>query len=1019
MMLNDLVPDDTWYRAKIVTHPSIDVESTNINNKNRNTRDTPCTPGKTPSTHSTNNEKKNHTVSSIMDSLNQGTANIKYSNDPKIILLLGLSGAGKSTLAQYLFGNNSNLMAVAKKNFKCKATGDFYIEDTGKKIGHNTLLSHTELPDLVIDPETNTTIYDCPGFSDTRDPEHDISGAYFIKAVSDKAKALKFIFVVNYNSITIGANRADFIILARHATNLIHNISKYNESIALVATKIKDDKPDDQRIIAIADYLQEVRDTLKESNELPNVQSFIDIILTTSGPDNQDYTKIGLMPKFNTAGRLNDSLVVQAYKKSLLTLIHNNINFTEINTTDLKPTISSDSVYYIDGLVNEVTQQMWIYINNVVQKVQVFYNDLIQNMLDTIHTLNDEKIMIDTDQSKAELFLTKLNKGLSAISEVVRNIQRKTTLNELSKYIISSALISEVNLSQDLIVSNISTQHEYLNFLLTVHEPRHSFNVDAVITLFTNLENELKISINHFHSNVSDITNQIENTISSIDNNVMNEIQKNFSSITETILNNTKISLLLNSGRSELLEIRNLANGPDITYKCINQIQRTVNHFNFSHTNIQSVDLILQNTSRLINKLHFLQNLTDEFTNSNSMKCTDNINRVISYLDDLGKCYSCELKSPDHLVIKGHYIKLSDLNNCPQTKNATLVEIFALKKIFIDTDIDKTGENFSLCIIAPIWEIHGSYKIKLDGKPGDTQRKAVGGHSKSIPHGKDGAPGLPGGPGGSFLGIGATFIDSNYLSISADGGNGGPGQDAGDGMHGQDDTECPSSIENENYPSKEHCLSFNWWRLRHLYDDGCTARSTFDGFSLDIRVNNSYHQFNDTSRQVVTCHPKNDGLFKGNGTNGGNGGKGGMGGHPGNVTVIAKVKQSISLSNRVGKTGSDGNGGVGGEAGKKGKNLVIDMIRVLYRSFVVNVRGIFLILPNEHKLVVSEEFYFPGKSGTNGHNTENIKKPEKAVSPLKLAHQSLHDYKTFFNQYPSDNTEDVDSINFLDILEKL
>ncbi|KAF7990943.1 hypothetical protein HCN44_000748 [Aphidius gifuensis] len=746
------------------TNNSIQMSSQNLNtdmnNINRNKRETPCVPGKRPSTYLTNSEKKNHTVSSIMDSLNQGTANIKYSDDPNIILLLGLSGAGKSTLAQYLFGNNSNLRSVAKKNFNCEATGDFYIEDTGKKIGHNTLLSHTELPDLVIDPETNTTIYDCPGFSDTRDPEYDISGAYFIKAVSDKAKTLKFIFVVNYNSITMGGNREEFITLARHATNLIRNISKYNESIALVATKIKDDKSDDERSTAIADFLDEVRQTLNETNEEPNVQSFIDILLTTGGPDNQDYTRIGLMPKFDTEGRLTDLPAVQAHKKSLLTIIHNNTKFTKIDAVDVKPTISTKSVYYIDDLATEVTQQMWIHIEAVVQKVQVFYNDLMQSMLDAIHSFNDEKIVLNTDQLKTEIFLTKLNTGLRVISDVVRSIRSETTLIEFSKYIISSAMISEVNLSQDL-ASNISTQHEYLKFLLSVHEAKNSFNVDA---------------------------------------------------------------------------------------------------------------------------------------------------------------------------------------------------------------------------------------------------KAANGSKLSITNGTDGAPGLPGGPGGNFLGIGATFIDSNDLSISADGGSGGPGQDGGDGMPGQNDTECPPTIKDKNFSNKEHCLSYRLISFGSLYDEGCTANSTYDGFSLNITVKNDWCQ-------VVTCYPKNDWQFKGNGTNGGNGGKGGVGGYAGNITISANVKQSINLSKRVGKTGSDGNGGVGGEARKVGNNLVIDMVRTRFSGMCLPSIQDF---SNKHKFVASEKSYFPGNAGTNGLNTENRKDPEKALSPPNFAHQSATDYKTFFRNYSSENPKDVNVKNFLD-----
>ncbi|KAF7990978.1 hypothetical protein HCN44_000783 [Aphidius gifuensis] len=628
------------YQNHVNKHDNnIDI-STDMNNLNRNKRDTRCIPGKKPLTHLTKNAKESHTVSSLMNSLNQKTANIKYSNDPNIVLLLGLSGAGKTTLAQYLFGNNSNLLSVAKRNECNETTSDFYIKDIEKKIGNNALLSHTEYPDLKIDLETNTPVYDCPGFSDTRHPEYDISGAYFIKAVSDKAKALKFIFVVDYNSVITGANREEFITLARHATDMINNISKYKESIALIATKIKDDKPDYQRIRAIVVFLQDVRQTLSEMNQEPNVQSFIDILLTTSGPGNQDYTRIGLMPKFDTEGRLIDLPTVKDHKKSILTIIHNNIKFTKIDTTDVKPSISSNSVYYIDDLANEVTQQMWIHIEAVVQHVQLFYDDLIRNMKEKIHSFNHhDKSIVDIDLSQAKLFSTKLNTGLSVISDFTENIKSKTTLNEILKYIISSALISEVHLSQE-IVSNISTQQKDLEFLHTlIHKPKNSFSLDQLIIFFENLKIHLTLLSNHFHNDVSDVTDQIKNTILSIEYNIMNEIQKNYTHLTKTIRNNKILFSLMNSGYSGLMKIRDVANGPNVTYKCINQIQETVQHFNFTNTNIKSVNHTFQYTSKLINQLNFLQTLNNQSPDRYSWKCTAEINRVISYFDDSSKWY--------------------------------------------------------------------------------------------------------------------------------------------------------------------------------------------------------------------------------------------------------------------------------------------------------------------------------------------------------------------------------------------
>ncbi|KAF7990945.1 hypothetical protein HCN44_000750 [Aphidius gifuensis] len=764
--------------------------STNTDNLYRNKRDTPCIPGEEPLTVTTNvseinDNSSSYTVFSIMNSLNQGTKNIKYSSNPNIILLLGLSGAGKSTLAQYLFGNNSNLISVAKKNSWCEATGDFYIEDKAKKIGHNSVLSHTELPDLLIDPETNIPIYDCPGFSDTRDPEHDISGAYFIKAVTDKAKTSKFIFVVNYNSVTIGANREEFMTLARHATNMINNISKYRESIALVATKIKDDKSDKQRIIAITDFLQGVRRTLKNTNKEPSVQLFIDILLTTSGPNNRDYTRIGFMPKFDTEGPLIDMPVVQAHKKSLRTIIYRNmVHFTIIDPTDLKPSISRYRAHRYPGECNQIAMSLLSY---------------------------------EAPASEASYISPKF-------------------IDECFRY------------------------------------------------------DEYKAA-----------------------------------GIYNVIVDKFKLDLL-----KQL-------------------INNTLNH-------------------------------------------------------DESSLYSSY--TPDHLVLRGHYVKLSDLYKYPQVWNAKFVEIFALKKIFIDYDIH---EHFSMSIIAPTWEILSRININLSGKPGDahTQQKATSGSSVSKPHGEDGAPGLPGGPGGNFVGIGATFIDSHYLSISVDGGRGGPGQDGGNGMDGTDDTECPDTIKDANYPRKLGCRSSHFADSNRLYDQGCSAQSNFDGYSIDIRTIDTY-------TQRVTCYPKNDGPFKGNGTNGGNGGKGGEGGYPGRILVIAKNNHSIYTRNQVGNTGLNGKSGVGGNAGEKKRKLVIN--NELYPVDILDEYD-FDNSEQDYKYVKSEGSYFPGNSGIDGYNDENIKHPERALLPSNFVHQSIVDYKTFAHKYSSGNTEDVDLIDFLNFLE--
>lgn len=146
-----------------------------------------------------------------------------------------------------------------------------------------------------------------------------------------------------------------------------------------------------------------------------------------------------------------------------------------------------------------------------------------------------------------------------------------------------------------------------------------------------------------------------------------------------------------------------------------------------------------------------------------------------TYIDDM-----TAICSSQKLVVKGNDIKISDVLNVTCIKNSKFVEIFALNKLIFDADINKTGQNAEMSIIAPTWEIIDERKIILDGKKGKSHSsiKASDGIG-SFRHGK---PGLPGGSGGCFFGIGNDFINGANLKIHINGGLGGPGQNGAKGL---------------------------------------------------------------------------------------------------------------------------------------------------------------------------------------------------------------------------------------------
>lgn len=101
--------------------------------------------------------------------------------------------------------------------------------------------------------------------------------------------------------------------------------------------------------------------------------------------------------------------------------------------------------------------------------------------------------------------------------------------------------------------------------------------------------------------------------------------------------------------------------------------------------------------------------------------------------------------SPEKLIVKGNVVKISDVLNVTCMGKANYIEMFALDKIIIDADIDKTGQNAQISLIAPTWEIVNERKIILNGKIGSSFASVNA--SNGIGSFKHGKPGKAGGSG--------------------------------------------------------------------------------------------------------------------------------------------------------------------------------------------------------------------------------------------------------------------------------
>lgn len=134
----------------------------------------------------------------------------------------------------------------------------------------------------------------------------------------------------------------------------------------------------------------------------------------------------------------------------------------------------------------------------------------------------------------------------------------------------------------------------------------------------------------------------------------------------------------------------------------------------------------------------------------------------------------------NELLVKGYDVNISEFNQiyCEARK----IEICALHKVFIDADIDKTGEGVQITIVAPIWEIVGDRRIILNGASGVPHFFHAPDGYIGKENGDDGLPGNPGGSAGHFIAIGNRFVNDELLKIKLNGGQGSNGQSGGKGI---------------------------------------------------------------------------------------------------------------------------------------------------------------------------------------------------------------------------------------------
>ena len=157
------------------------------------------------------------------------------------IILLGDTDAGKSTVANLLAGIPLKAISMPPHGLVIDLL-DPDFEDYSP-IGHNTV-SQTINPKLLYLVDKNTkkkiSIWDAPGFGDTRGPNIDIPNCYMIKTLFLKTKRCKIVFVVSESSLNDHNKSRTFMKRVDQILQIFWDVNKIYQSVFLAVTRVRD-----------------------------------------------------------------------------------------------------------------------------------------------------------------------------------------------------------------------------------------------------------------------------------------------------------------------------------------------------------------------------------------------------------------------------------------------------------------------------------------------------------------------------------------------------------------------------------------------------------------------------------------------------------------------------------------------------------------------------------------------------------------------------------------------------------
>jgi len=239
-------------------------------------------------------KSKESQIKDISDLISMGNKRIDKIED-KAILILGNTGVGKSTLTYLLAGKQ----LYSEKN----AEDDYVIKSLTElgaiKIADNKYASETRIPNKWTSTD-GTTLWDCPGFSDTEGIEQEIANAFYIHRLFETTKNVKFILAASWPSMQ--GKGSEFIVALNNFTRMFKDVSMLEGSLAVVVTHVPKSKTVANMQVTLGNFMKHTMSTEDSRKILEYVNKLASVFLfPVPDRDQEQISNPELLQQINAA----------------------------------------------------------------------------------------------------------------------------------------------------------------------------------------------------------------------------------------------------------------------------------------------------------------------------------------------------------------------------------------------------------------------------------------------------------------------------------------------------------------------------------------------------------------------------------------------------------------------------------------------------------------------------------------------------------------------------------------------